>query len=107
MDDLLLFMPNKQTHFEKMIDLLWVLCKSGLKISPKKCQLLRTELQYMGNTVFIKERRVCVKPLRSRLEAIQKLKPPTTQKGCRKFCWCSKLCEHILPRVTEIVKTYL
>ena len=85
MDDLLLFMPNKQTHFEKLIDLLQALCKIGLKISPKKCQLFKTELQYMGNTILIKERRVCVKPLRSRLEAIQKLKPPTTQKGCRSF----------------------
>ena len=71
MDDLLLFMPNKQTHFGKLIDLLQVLCKNGLKISPKKCQLFRAELQYMGNTIFIKGRRVCVKPLRSRLEAIQ------------------------------------
>ena len=38
MGDLLLFMPNKQTYFEKLIDLLWALCKNGLKISPKKCQ---------------------------------------------------------------------
>ena len=36
-DDLLLFMPNKQTHFEKLIDLLQALCKNGLKISLKKC----------------------------------------------------------------------
>ena len=85
MDDLLLFMPSKQTHFEKLVDLLGVLCKNGLKISPKKCQLFRTELQYMGNTIFLKERRVCVKPLKSRLEAIQNLKPLTTQKGCKSF----------------------
>ena len=37
----------------------------------------------MGNTIFIKDRTVCVKHLRSRLEAIQNLKPPTTVKGCR------------------------
>ena len=85
MDDLLLFTPNKQTNFEKLIELLWALCKNGLKISPKKCQLFKTVLQYMGNTIFIKERRVCMTPPRSRLEAIQKLKPPTTQKGCRSF----------------------
>ena len=72
-------------HFKKLIDLLWALCKNGLKISPKKCQLFKTELQYMGNTIFIKEKRVCVKPLRSILEAIQKLKPPMNQKGCRSF----------------------
>ena len=34
---------------------------------------------------FKKDRRVCVKPLRSRLEAIQNLQPPTTVKGCRCF----------------------
>ena len=39
----------------------------------------------MGNTIFIQEKRVCVKPLHSRIEAIQKLKPPTTVKGCRIF----------------------
>ena len=61
MDDLLLFTTNKQTHFEKLIDLLRALCKNGLKISSKKCQLFKTELQYMGNTIFIKEKRVCVK----------------------------------------------
>ena len=71
MDDLLLVMPNKQTHSEKLVDLLGALYKNGLKISPKKCQLFRTELQYIGNTIFIKDRRVCVKSLRSRLEAIQ------------------------------------
>ena len=85
MDDLLLFTPKKQTHFEKLINLLQALCKNGLKISPEKCQLFKTELQYMGNTIFIKEKRVCVKPLKSRLEAIQKLNPPMNQKGCRSF----------------------
>ena len=70
MDDLLLFTTSKTAHFAKLEDLLKALHKNGLKISPKKCQLFKTELQYMGNTMFIQERRVCVKPLRSRLEAI-------------------------------------
>ena len=69
----------------KLEDLLKALLKNGLKISPKKCQLFRTELDYMGNTIFMKDRKVCVKPIRSRLEAIQKLQPPTKVKGCRSF----------------------
>ena len=85
MDDLLLFTPSKKSHIAKLEDLLKALLKNGLKISPKKSQLFRTELQYMGNTIFIKDRRVCVKPLRSRLEAIQKLQPPIIAKGCRSF----------------------
>ena len=104
MDDLLLFTPNKQTHFEKLIDLLWALCKNGLKIFPKKCQLFKTELQYVGNTIFIKERRVCVKPLRSRLEAIQKLKPPMTQKGCRSFAGMVNFVSIFCPELQKLLK---
>ena len=80
MDDVLLFTPSKQSHMRKLKDLLKALFKNGLKISPRKCQLFKKELQYMGNAIFIQEKRVCVKPLHSILEAIQKLKPPTTVK---------------------------
>ena len=75
----------KRSHIANLEDLLRALLKNGLKISPKKCQLFRTELQYMGNTIFIRDRRDCVKPLGSRLEAIQMLQPPTTAKRCRSF----------------------
>ena len=75
MDDLL-FTPSKSSHITKLEDLLKTLLKNGLKISPKKCQLFRTNLQYMGNEIFIKDKRVCVRPLRNRLEAIQRLQPP-------------------------------
>ena len=54
-DDLLLFTPTKKSHMSKLEDLLQTLLKNGLEISP----------------------------LRIRLEAIQKLKPKTTVKGCR------------------------
>ena len=79
MDDLLLFTPTKLSHFNKLEDLLKALHKNGLKISPKKCQLFKTDLQYMGNTIFIRDKRVCVRPLRNQIEAIQKLEPPTSK----------------------------
>ena len=85
MDNLLLFTPSKQFHMRKLEDLLKALLKNGLKISPKKCQLFGKELQYMGNTIFIQEKRLCVRPLHSRLEAIQKIKLPSAVKGCRSF----------------------
>ena len=65
MDDLLLFTPMKSFQFDKLEDLLKALCKNGLKISPKKCQLFKTDLQYMGNTIFIRDKRVYVRPLRN------------------------------------------
>ena len=39
----------------------------------------------MGNEIFIENKKVYVKPLRSTSEAIQKLQPPQTPKGCRSF----------------------
>ena len=80
MDDLLLFTPSKKAHMAKLEDLLKALLKNGLKILLKKCQLFKRALQYMGNTIFIKDRKVCVKPLRSRIDAILKLKPPKMPK---------------------------
>ena len=78
----LLFTPSKKVHMAKLEDLLKALLTNSLKISQRKCQLFKTELQYMGNVIFIKNKKVCVKPLRSRIEAIQKLNPPTMPKGC-------------------------
>ena len=52
MDDLLPFTPLKRAHIAKLEDLLKALLKYGLKISPKKCQLFKTEFQYMGNVMF-------------------------------------------------------
>ena len=58
----------------------------------------------MGNTIFIKERRVCVKPFRSRLEAIQKLQPPMTQKGCRCFASVVNFVSIFGPELQKLLK---
>ena len=60
MDDLLFFTPSKGSHIAKLQDLLKAILKNGLKISPKKCQLFMTNLQYTGNEIFIKDKRVCI-----------------------------------------------
>ena len=104
MDNLLLFSPTKASHFKKLEDLLKALCKNGLKISPKKCQLFKTDLQYMGNTIFIRNKRVCVRPLRSQIEAIQKLEPPTKIKGCRSFAGMVNFVSLFCPELQKLLK---
>ena len=103
-DDLLLFTHSKLAHIAKLEDLLKALRKNGLKISPKKCQLFRTKLQYMGNTVFIKDRKVCVKPLHSQLEAIQKIKPPTMAKECKSFAGMVNFVSIFCPDLQKLFK---
>ena len=104
MDDLLLFTPSKETHTNKLEDLLKALLKNGLKISPKKCQLFKTSLQYMGNKIFIENKKVCVKPLRNRLEAIQKLQPPKTPKRCRSFAGVVNCLSMFCPELQKLLK---
>ena len=104
MDDLLLFTPSKESHMNKLEDLLKALLKNVLKISPKKCQLFRTNLHYIGNEIFIHNRKVCVQPLRNRLEAIQKLQPPTTVKGCRSFAGMVNFPSMFFPDLQKLLK---
>ena len=104
MDDLLLFTPIKSSHFDKLEDLLKALQKNSLKISPEKCQLFNTELQYMDNTIFIRNRIVCVKPLRSRIEVTEKLKPPTMIKECRSFTGMVNFVSIFCPQLQGLLK---
>ena len=104
MDDLLLFTPSKKMHMDKLEDLLKAIRKNGLKISPKKCQLFKTELQYIGNIIFVKKRRVCVKPLHSSLEAIQKMKAPTTTKQCKSFAGMVNFVSIFCPELQRLFK---
>ena len=104
MDDLLLFTPSKRVHMAKLEDLLKALLKNGLKVSMKKCQLFETELQYMGNIIFMKERKVCIKPLRSRCKAIQKLQPLTPPKTCRSFIGMVNFLSMFCPELQKLLK---
>ena len=105
MDDLLLFTPPMKSHIAKLEDLLNALLKNGLKISPKKYQLFRKELQYMGNTIFIKDKRVCVKPLQIRLEVFfQKFKPSMIVKGCRSFTGMINFLSVFCPELQKLLK---
>ena len=104
MDDLILFTPSKESHTNKLKDILKALLKNGLKISPKKCQLFKTSLQYMRNEIFIENKKVCVKPSRSRLKAIQNLQPPKAPKGCRSFVGVVNFLSMFCPELQKLLK---
>ena len=104
MDNLLLFTPSKKTHINKLEDLLKALLKNSLKISPKRCQLFKTSLLHRGNEVFIENKKVCVKLLRTRLEEIQKLQPPKTPKGHRSSAGVVNFLSMFCPELQKLLK---
>ena len=54
--------------------------------------------------IFIRNKRVCVRQLRSRIEAIQKSKPPTTVKGCRSFVGMVNFVSLFCPKLQKLLK---
>ena len=85
MDDLLVH-GLEENHLNRLETLFKAMIKHGLKLSPKKCQLFRKHLVYMGNVFHIDGTTISITPLQSRVEAIQKIQPPINVKECKSFC---------------------
>ena len=58
----------------------------------------------MENVIFIKDKKVCVKQLRSRIEAIQKLRLPATPKGCISFAGMVNFLSMFCPELQKLLK---
>ena len=103
MDDLLLH-STKVAHWKLLEQLFQSMCKKGLKLSPKKCQLFRTKLTYMGNEFVINKRTMTITPLRSRTEAISKIPIPKTARQCKSFCGVVNYLSLFCPDLQTLLK---
>ena len=100
MDDILIH-SNREDHTGYLIDLFKAIIRNGLKISPRKCKLFKTELVFMGVVINIEDGMPKMQPLKSRIDAIQKVKPPKTVKDCRSFCGMVNYMSVFLPSLQE------
>ena len=103
MDDLLID-STKVDHWKLLEQLLKSMCKNGLRLSPKKCQLFKTNLIYMGNEFTISRRTMTITPLRSRTEAINKIPTPRTPKQCKSFCGVVNYLSLFCPDLQKLLK---
>ena len=58
----------------------------------------------MGNMIFIKDKRVCVKPLHNQLAAIHKIKTPTMVKQCKSFAGMVNFVGIFCPDLQKLLK---
>ena len=70
----------------------------------RSASYLEQNYNTLGNTIYIRDRRVCIKPLWSRLEAIQKLQPSTTVKGHRHFVGIVNFLNMFCPELQKLLK---
>ena len=102
MDDLLIH-SAKVDHWKLLEQLLKSMCMNGLRLSPKKCQLFKTNLTYMGNEFTINKRTMTITPLRSRTETINKIPTPRT-KQCKSFCGVVSYLSLFCPDLQKLLK---
>ena len=100
MDDLLLHSTIAQ-HFTLLEDLFQSIIRCGLKLSPKKCQLFRTKLLYMGNIFEVTSDGVTMSVVKTRQEAIEQMPPPRTAKQCKMFCGVANYLSEFCPNLQK------
>ena len=66
--------------------------------------VIQDRVAIYGNTIFVKERKACVKPLHSRIEVIQKVKAPTTAKQCKSFAGMVNFVSIFCPELQRLLK---
>ena len=103
MDDFLIH-STKVAHLKLLEQLFKSMCKNGLRLSPKKCQLFKTQLTYMGNEFSVNKRTMTITPLRSRTEAINKIPTPKTPKQCKSFCGVVNYLSLFCPDLQKLLK---
>ena len=80
-DDILVFSPDHSTHESHLRQLFTILEKANLRISVDKCEFFKDSLDFLG--VHISDNGI--QPPKYKIEALEKLKVPSTQKELRRY----------------------
>ena len=100
LDDFLIHSADIESHLEVLEKVFQRLEKFKLKIKPKKCELLKREVNYLGHTISGEG----IQPLKESLEAIQKFKTPKTCKEVKRFVGMGGWYRNFIPKFSTISK---
>ena len=102
MDDMFIH-STAEEHMDDILDLLKVLQKYGLKISPYKWQVFKKKIVYMGLEFQVDSDKVCYTPLKDKCEVIRNLDLPKTLKQMRAFCGMVNFLSSFLPNLKRLL----
>ena len=102
MDDMFIH-STAEEHMDDLMDLLKVLRKYGLKLSPHKCQFFKEKIVYMGLEFQIQGDKVCYTPLKDKCDAIRNLESPKTLRQTRAFCRMVNFLSSFLPNLCRLL----
>jgi len=100
LDDILIYSKTFEEHLEHIEAVFTRLRNAGLKLKRSKCEFLKTEVNYLGHIVSSSG----IKPDRSKIEAIEKLEPPTDVRGIRSFIGMTGYYRRFIVNYAKIAK---
>ena len=99
-DDLLIITKASfEDHLNKLETVFQRLQDKGLKVNAKKCSWVQDQLEYLGYIIT----RDGIQPILKKVEAILKLKPPTTKKELRSFIGMVNYYHDMWPKRSELL----
>ena len=102
MDDTFIH-STAEEHMDDLLDLLKVLQKYSLKISPNKRQFFKKKIVYVELEFQVEDDKVCYTPLKDKCEAIRNLDSPKTLKQTRAFCGMVNFQSSFLPNLRRLL----
>ena len=100
MDDILTH-SKREDHTGYLIDLFKAIIRNGLKISPRKCKLFKTELVFMGVIIKIEDGMPKMQPLKSRNRCYSESKATKDCERMQIFCGMVNYMSVFLPSLQE------
>lgn len=81
LDDILIYSSSFQQHLEHLNQVLAILNRHKFQLSPHKCELVKTSIDYLGHTINAQG----IKPLQDRIEKILAIPQPTSLNAANAF----------------------
>ena len=81
LDDVIVIAPDFPTHIARLREVLERFRKAGLKLKPKKCELIQEEVKYLGH--IVSSTGVATDP--EKVEAVREWESPSDLKGLQAF----------------------
>ncbi|XP_066445489.1 uncharacterized protein, partial [Eleutherodactylus coqui] len=98
LDDIVVFGTSFEDHLKKLRQVLGRLQDHGLKIKPKKCQLLQQRIEFLGHVVTPEG----VQPAPSKVEAVQKWPQPRTLWEVQAFLGLAGCYRRFIPKFCHL-----
>ena len=80
-DDVIIYSSTWEEHLQHLSDVFQRIQQAGLVINAKKCQLVRSEVKYLGYVIGGGE----IRPQLDKIAAVQSCPPPKTKRQVRQF----------------------